>query len=66
MKAQLNPIQSRILTEMIRNGGYMTTAEIAKQAKISWNTAFAYLRKFEVKGWVISMGDVTKYWIAST
>lgn len=65
MKKKLNPIESRILTEMIKNGGYMTTAQIADKAKISWNTAYTYLKKFEVKGWVIPAGDVTKYWIAN-
>lgn len=61
---KLNPIETKILTVMIKEGGYLTTAEISQKAKVSWNTAFAYLKRFEKRGWVESSGDTTKYWMA--
>jgi Mn-dependent DtxR family transcriptional regulator len=64
MKNKLNPIESRILTVLIKDGGWMTTAQISKEAKVSWNTALAYLNRFEKKGWVNKSGDTTLYWKA--
>lgn len=66
MKRKLSPIESKILTVLIKDGDYMTTAQVAEGAQISWNTAFAYLKKFEIKGWVERIGDTTVYWKAVT
>ena len=63
MSRKLTPIESKILTVLIQNkGDYMTTAQVAKEAKISWNTALAYLNVFDKKGWVEKLGDRTVYW----
>lgn len=64
MKTKLNPIEARILTVLIKDGGWMTTAQVSKEAKVSWNTALSYLNKFEDKGWVNKTGDTTLYWEA--
>lgn len=64
MKNKLNPIESKILTVLIQNGDYMTTAQIAKESAISWNTALLYLKKFDTLGWVEKIGERTTYWKA--
>ena len=65
MEKKLNPIESRILTVLVKNGDYMSTAEVSKEAKISWNTALLYLDKFEKMGWINKLGSgTTTYWIA--
>ena len=60
----MNPIESKIVIVILKNEEYMTTAQIAKKAKISWNTAEIYLEKMFEKGWVDKLGDRTKYWKA--
>lgn len=64
MKPKLTPIESKILTVLIKNDDYMTTAQVAKEAKMSWNTALIYLNKFFEKEWVEKLGDRTVYWKA--
>ncbi|MEK6886073.1 MAG: winged helix-turn-helix transcriptional regulator [Nanoarchaeota archaeon] len=64
MKEKLNPIESKIITVLVQNGDYMTTAQIAKEAKISWNTAINYLTAFHKKGWVEKAGDTVISWRA--
>jgi len=64
MDKRISPVEARILTLLVKNEDYMNTAEIAKKAKISWNTAFSYLNKFESKGWVEKYGEGTIYWKA--
>lgn len=66
MKKKLTPIEARILTVLIQDGDYMTTAKVAEEAKVSWNTAFAYLKKFYQKEWIEKIGDTTVYWKATT
>ena len=60
----LNPYESKILTVLLKSNRFLTTAEIAGKAKISWNTAEHYLNIMEKKGWVKSEGNVQKYWKA--
>lgn len=62
MKKRLSPIEARILSVLIKSGDYMTTGEVAKKAKVSWNTAFSYLNKFYNLGWINKTGDRTLYW----
>lgn len=64
MKGTMSPIEARILTVLIKKEDYVNTAEIAKEAKVSWNTAFGYLKRFESKGWVEKLGEGTIYWKA--
>jgi len=64
MKKKLNPIQSKILIALIKNGDFMTTAQVAKDSEISWNTALNYLNIFYEWEWVEKAGDVTIYWRA--
>jgi Mn-dependent DtxR family transcriptional regulator len=64
MKQKLSPIEAKILTVLIKKDDYMNTTEIAREVKISWNTAFNYLNKFEEKGGVEKMGEGTVYWRA--
>ena len=65
MKRILNPIEAKILTVLLKSGDdYMTTAQVAKEAKISWNTALSYLKVIHERGWVEKLGDRTIYWKA--
>jgi len=48
----LNPRQKAILAVLIKGNRWMTTAEIRKLARMSWNTAQTYLLKFYDLGWV--------------
>lgn len=64
MTNKLPPIQAKILTVLIQNGDYMTTAQVASESKISWNTALFYLKEFYKKGWVEKEGERTIYWRA--
>lgn len=66
MRKKLSPIRSKILTVLIKNDDYMTTAQVAKEAKISWNTALVYLKSLNKKGWVEKLGKITLYWKAIT
>jgi len=50
--AQLNPIESKILTYLLKRKSFSTTSIIAKRSKVSWNTAEAYLQRFSSRGWV--------------
>lgn len=63
-KLRLNPIEARIITVLVREGDYMNTTEISNEAKVSWNTALAYLKRLERRGWVESAGDTKKHWRA--
>lgn len=64
MKKKLNPNESKILTVLLQNEEYMTTAQIAKEASMSWNTALFYLNVFHKKGWVEKTGDTVISWRA--
>lgn len=50
--AQLNPIESKILGYLLKRKTFATTAMVAKGARVSWNTAEAYLRLFYGRGWL--------------
>lgn len=63
-KEKLDPIKSKILTVLLREGEFMTTAEVAEEAGISWNTAFAHLRFLHHKRWIQKEGETTIYWRA--
>lgn len=58
----LNPRQKAILAVLIKGNRWMTTAEIRKLTKMSWNTAHTYLVKFHDLGWVYRKGN---YWKAN-
>ncbi|MEK6890015.1 MAG: winged helix-turn-helix domain-containing protein [Nanoarchaeota archaeon] len=64
MEHKLNPIASKILSVLIKNEDYMNTTEIAKESKVSWNTALIYLNDFWKKGWVEKEGNTNVYWKA--
>ncbi len=58
----LNPRQKAILAILIKGNRWMTTAEVGRLARMSWNTAYTYLEKFYELGWVHKRG---KYWKAN-
>lgn len=58
----LTEYDRRILTILIREGRFLTTAQIAEKTRMSWNTAEKYLRRMKYKGWVERRGDVVGYW----
>jgi len=60
----LDPLEARILAVLIQNEGFLNTAEVAREARVSWNTALAYLKKFYRDGWVEKKGRKTVYWRA--
>lgn len=62
--SRLPPIQSKILSVLVKTDDYMTTAQVASEAGISWNTALFYLKLFQEKGWVDKEGDKVVYWKA--
>lgn len=49
---RLNPTEKLILECLLSYAGYKSTTQIAKECKISWNTARKYLDKFEKKNWI--------------
>lgn len=51
-KSELSPIEYKILKVLVQEGKYMTTSEISKVCKISWNTALKYVKKFYNKKWL--------------
>lgn len=61
---EINSIQARILTVLIKSGRFMSTREVAQKASISWNTADAYLKKMLDNYWVEKKGRGTSYWKA--
>lgn len=61
-KYVIKDIQKKILTALFEKGGFMTTNEVSNYAKISWNTAYKYLREMEDRKWIKSIGSVVKYW----
>ena len=63
-KIKLNAIESRILSELIRDSGFMTTSQVAEESQISWNTALGYLKRFHQRGWVEKQGKKVIYWKA--
>lgn len=64
-KKKLSPIESRILTILIQNEDHITTSQVAKATKISWNTALRHLKKFYDLGWIDKFeSGSTIYWIA--
>jgi len=60
----LNHYEASILSILIKNSRFMTTAQIANKTGMSWNTAEIYLKKLHKKGWVERKGKVTGYWKA--
>jgi len=60
----LNPYEAKILTVLIKNPAYQNTTAIAKESKISWNTAEKYLDELYERGWVEKKGKTTIYWKA--
>jgi Mn-dependent DtxR family transcriptional regulator len=49
---ELNAIEARILTVLLKRKTYATTAQIARRARVSWNTAEEYLHLFYGRGWL--------------
>ena len=64
MEKKRNPNESKILIVLVKNGDFMTTAQVASEAKMSWNTALFYLKEFYKRGWVEKEGERTIYWRA--
>lgn len=61
--AQINPIESKILTYLLKRKTYTTTRQVAKGSRISWNTAEDYLGEFYKKGWIeVRIAGRRKYW----
>lgn len=63
-KKSLNPQAKSILSTLIKFDRFMTTAEVAEQAEVSWNTALSHLKYFLTKGWVEKKGIKVLYWKA--
>jgi predicted ArsR family transcriptional regulator len=45
MKQSLNPIEKEIIKTMLQNKFPLSTSQIAKKSKISWNTAERHLTR---------------------
>lgn len=60
----LNQHEARILTVLIKAERFMTTAEVARKATMSWNTAEKYLTRMHEEGWLQRKGKTTGYWKA--
>lgn len=61
--AQINAIESKILTYLLKRKSFATTRQVASSSKISWNTAENYLEEFTKKGWVeVRRIGRRKYW----
>ena len=58
----LNPRQKAILAILIKGNRWMTTAEVGRLARMSWNTAYNYLDDFYERGWIYRKGY---YWKAN-
>ena len=52
MIKKLNPSEKSVLKALLENPFKISTTRIAREAKISWNTAEKYLKQFQGKGWV--------------
>ncbi len=63
-KNKINPRARSILTVLVKFDRFMTTAEVADEARVSWNTALGYLKSFYRKGWVEKRGKKVLYWKA--
>jgi predicted ArsR family transcriptional regulator len=61
-RENLNAQAKDILAVLIRFDRFMTTAEIANEAGVSWNTALNHLKYFYTKGWVERKGKTALYW----
>ena len=64
LSMELNPYKARILSVLIKKGRYMITAQIAKAAHMSWNTAECHLEEMEDMGWLEKKGRTKLYWKA--
>ena len=60
----LNTQAKSILSALLKSDVFMTTAEVAEEAGVSWNTALSHLRYFYAKGWVEKKGKKVLYWKA--
>lgn len=60
----LNPYESKILTILIKSPRYHNTTEVARAAKISWNTAEKYLEEMHKRGWLEKKGRTKFFWKA--
>lgn len=63
-KINLNTQAKSILSVLLKSEFFMTTAEIADEAGVSWNTALSHLNYFYTKGWVEKKGKKVLYWKA--
>ena len=52
MKRVLDPIERQILKVLIEHSYYLTTTEVSKKAKVSWNTAYNHLKEFHRLKWI--------------
>ena len=60
----LNPYETKILNILIKRNTFLNTTEIAKEAKISWNTADKYLDEMFDRGWLERKGRAKQLWKA--
>ncbi|RMD45947.1 hypothetical protein D6829_00745 [Candidatus Pacearchaeota archaeon] len=60
----LNPYEAKILTLLIKKHTFWNTSEVARAAKISWNTAEKYLEKMYKRGWLEKKGRAKLLWKA--
>ncbi|MFZ2412251.1 MAG: hypothetical protein WAW23_11820 [Candidatus Methanoperedens sp.] len=51
-KPQLSPHESRTLKVLLEHNYYLNTTQVAKLAKMSWNTADKHLKEFHKRGWI--------------
>ncbi|MFZ3077746.1 MAG: helix-turn-helix domain-containing protein [Candidatus Aenigmatarchaeota archaeon] len=52
MATTLNLFEKRVLEILLEHDYFLTTTEVSKKSKISWNTAKKYLEGFLEKGWI--------------
>lgn len=50
--ARLTPIEHKVLKVLVERNRFITAREVASRAKVSWNTADRYIRRFYQKGWL--------------
>ena len=65
MVHRLSPIEKQILKVLLEHDYYLSTREVSIKARISWNTAFNYLKEFHKKDWIAHMRRGNRnYWRA--
>lgn len=63
--AHLKPQEAQVLKALLEHNFYLNTTQVAKLAKLSWNTADKYLKDFHKRGWIFHKTRGNRdYWYA--